>query len=118
MPMVDVLTALIFFFLLTMHFKNINSVDITPPKMDSAGKESTQKPDTISVDKSGKYYFNAKEVSLGDLKAEIKSMDNPADAALILLSDRDTPLHFVTAVIDIVRLGRIKKLSLQTASEN
>lgn len=118
MPMVDVLTALIFFFLLTMQFKNINSVDITPPKMDSAGRESKQKPDTISVDKTGKYYFNAKEVSLGDLKAEINSRDNPAEAALILLSDRDTPLHFVTSVIDIVRLAGIKKLSLQTASEN
>ena len=35
-----------------------------------------------------------------------------------VLSDLDTPLHFVTAVIDIVRLGGIKKLSLQTASEN
>lgn len=116
--MVDVLTALIFFFLLTMQFKNINSVDITPPKMDSAGRESKQKPDTISVYKTGKYYFNAKEVSLGDLKAEINSRDNPAEAALILLSDRDTPLHFVTSVIDIVRLAGIKKLSLQTASEN
>lgn len=30
-PLVDVLTSLIFFFLLTMQFKEIYAVDITPP---------------------------------------------------------------------------------------
>ena len=35
-PLVDVLTVLIFFFLLTMQFKEIYAVDITPPKMESS----------------------------------------------------------------------------------
>ena len=35
-PLVDVLTSLIFFFLLTMQFKEIYAVDITPPSMKSS----------------------------------------------------------------------------------
>ena len=107
-PMVDVLTALIFFFLLTMQFKNIYAVDITPPNMESSVGTSKQKPDTIAIDRDGRYYFNAGEVSFETIR------ELPKDASLILLADKQTPLHFVTSVIDSVKVAKIKKLSLQT----
>ncbi|MBP3357605.1 MAG: biopolymer transporter ExbD [Opitutales bacterium] len=114
-PMVDVLTVLIFFFLLTMQFKDIYAVDITPPNMESATGASTQKPDTIAIDKDGRYYFNAKEIKFDALKETLNSVAQKGDdASLILLADKDTPLHFVTSAIDIVKISKIKKLSLQT----
>lgn len=111
-PMVDVLTALIFFFLLTMQFKNIYAVDITPPNMESSVGTSKQNPDTIAIDRDGRYYFNAGEVSFEALEKTIREL--PKDASLILLADKQTPLHFVTSVIDSVKVAKIKKLSLQT----
>lgn len=114
-PMVDVLTVLIFFFLLTMQFKDIYAVDITPPNMESSTNDTKQKPDTIAIDKDGRYYFNAKEIKFDSLKETLKSVSAKGeDASLILLADKDTPLHFVTGAIDIVKISGIKKLSLQT----
>ena len=113
-PMVDVLTVLIFFFLLTMQFKDIYAVDITPPNMESATNDTKQKPDTIAIDKDGRYYFNAKEIKFDSLKDTLKSVAQKGDVSLILLADKDTPLHFVTGAIDIVKISGIKKLSLQT----
>ncbi len=114
-PMVDVLTVLIFFFLLTMQFKDIYAVDITPPSMESSTNEAKQKPDTLAIDKDGGYYFNAEKVELDSLKATFAELvkKNP-DASLIILADRETPLRFVTSAIDIVKISNIKKLSLQT----
>lgn len=62
-PLVDVLTSLIFFFLLTMQFKEIYAVDITPPSMKSSESVSKNKPATVSVTKDGKFFWNSDEIS-------------------------------------------------------
>ncbi len=112
--MVDVLTVLIFFFLLTMQFKEIYAVDITPPNMQSSDSAAKQKPDTIAIDKDGRCYFNAEETTFENLERKLRAIPDAENASLILLADKDTPLHFVTSAIDIVKLCKIKKLSLQT----
>ncbi len=113
-PLVDVLTVLIFFFLLTMQFKDIYVVDITPPKMESSDSDSLRQPNTISVSKSGQYFYNSKEIGRDELKSELEKLSLSADPSLILCADKDVPLHYVTSVIDLVKLSKIKKLSLQT----
>ncbi len=113
-PMVDVLTVLIFFFLLTMQFKEIYAVDITPPKMESSSNTAQAQTYTIAVTKGGKYFFDNTEVSIDELREKIADVENRADVALVLLADKDTPLQYVTNAIDIIKLSNIKKLSLQT----
>lgn len=113
-PMVDVLTVLIFFFLLTMQFKEIYAVDITPPKMESSSNAAQAQAYTIAVTKDGKYFFDNAEVSIDGLREKIADVENRADVALVLLADKDTPLQYVTNAIDIIKLSNIKKLSLQT----
>ncbi|MBQ6533877.1 MAG: biopolymer transporter ExbD [Opitutales bacterium] len=115
-PMVDVLTVLIFFFLLTMQFKDIYSVDITPPDMESSTSSAPRKPDTVAIDKDGRYYFNAAEIKLEALAGELKKIAEKGgkESSLIILADRDTPLRFVTSAVDLVKLSGIGKLSLQT----
>ena len=115
-PMVDVLTVLIFFFLLTMQFKDIYSVDITPPDMESSTSSASRKPDTVAIDKDGRYYFNTAEIKLEKLAGELKKIAEKGgkESSLIILADRDTPLRFVTSAVDLVKLSGIGKLSLQT----
>lgn len=113
-PLVDVFTALIFFFLLTMQFKDIYAVDITPPQMQSSESNSERKPDTLAVSKEGKFFFNAKEISADTLKSELSQIAASEDSSLVLLADKETPLKHVTDAIDLVKLAKIKKLSLQT----
>lgn len=113
-PLVDVLTVLIFFFLLTMQFKNIYAVDITPPKMESAAVQAETLPATISITKDGNYFFDDKPVTLKELKTKIDELSQKQNPSLILLADQEAMLQYATKVIDIVKLSKIRKLSLQT----
>jgi len=113
-PLVDVLTALIFFFLLTMQFKDIYAVDITPPTMKSSEVASEQKPNTLAVNKDGKLFFNAKEIDEKSLASKLSDIAISNDSSIVLLADENTPLRFVTSAIDLVKISKIKKLSLQT----
>ena len=113
-PMVDVLTVLIFFFLLTMQFKEIYAVDITPPTMKSSTSAQSHKPDTIAVSKEGNYFFNGEPSNLNSIKEKIEKIAQTKDSAIIVMADQKTPLESVTDIIDLARLSKIRKLSLQT----
>ena len=116
-PLVDVLTSLIFFFLLTMQFKEIYAVDITPPSMKSSESVSKDRPATVSVSKDGRFYWNADEISEGALEAKIREAAAGGLPELIVLGDRDSSLKNVMKVVDFARLSKVKKLSLQSLSE-
>ena len=115
-PLVDVLTSLIFFFLLTMQFKEIYAVDITPPSK-SSESVSKNKPATVSVSKDGKFYWNADEISESALESKIRETAASETPELIVLGDRDSSLQNVMKVVDLARLSKVKKLSLQSVSE-
>ena len=112
-PMVDVLTVLIFFFLLTMQFKDIYAVDITPPIMKSSTAENIKMPNVLVVDKNGKYMLNAKKIDSSELKIEFEKIAKEKNPSVIVYADNQTPLKYVSDAIDCARLAKIKKLSLR-----
>ena len=116
-PMVDVLTVIIFFFLLTMQFKSNYAVDITPPKMDSASPSSTARIPTVSVTKDGKFFYDGELLDFDILKSKISDIGKTENPAMALLADKDAPFKHITAVIDVAKLSGVKKLSIQTATE-
>lgn len=116
-PLVDVLTSLIFFFLLTMQFKEIYAVDITPPSMKSSESVSKNKPETVSVTKDGKFFWNSEEIAESALEAKIKELSKSTTPELIVLGDKESSLQNVMKVVDFARLAKIKKLSLQSLSQ-
>ncbi len=113
-PLVDVLTALIFFFLLTMQFKDIYAVDITPPVMKTSASESSVLPNVLLVDKSGGYSFNGKKTTLAQLGEEFGRIAKSGSSAVLVYADAKTPLEFVTDAVDLARLAKIKKVSLRS----
>ncbi len=116
-PLVDVLTVLIFFFLLTMQFKNNYAVDITPPQMDSASPSVAKPAPTISISKEGKFFYNGELSDIVSLKAKISALGKENDPSLALLADKDAPFKHITAVIDLAKIAKIKKMSIQTQSK-
>lgn len=113
-PLVDVLTVLIFFFLLTMQFKDIYAVDITPPQMQSSESVAENKPVIIAVAKDGKYFWNSEEVSESKLEEKIKQLATSENEGITLLADKNASVQSMMKVIDFAKLSKIKKLSLQT----
>lgn len=119
-PLVDVLTVLIFFFLITMQFKQIRVVEITPPAMSTSQQASPKnKPEVIGVDKDGNFYFGDKKVSLQELEGELARLRaRDENCAVILVGDKTASYEAVTQAIDKVRKAKIKKMSLQTLGDS
>ena len=113
-PLVDVLIVLIFFFLMTMSFKDQQVLDITPPKIDTAtGQVVVANRLLVGIDKAGKYFVNSVEVSEDQLDAQLKktATEHP-DSVIIVLADQDTPLKRVTFVMDESRKLNLDKVRL------
>ncbi len=113
-PMIDVLTALIFFFLITMQFKDIYAVDITPPTMKTASSDNVQTPNVLTINKFGQYSLNDKKLMLMNLKVEFENIAKSQNAVILVYADSETPLKFVTDAVDLARLAKIKKVSLRS----
>jgi biopolymer transport protein ExbD len=107
--------VLIFFFLLSMQFKTEKTLDITPPKMDTAGPATETSRLIVGIDKTGKYFLDSKEVTQPELEAALqKAAASGNDTTVLLLADQDTPLKDVTYVLDQSRKLKLDKVHLQT----
>ncbi len=115
-PLVDVLVVLIFFFLMAMRFQDNQTLDITPPKMDTAGQTDPAQRFIIAVDKTGQYRVNDAAATPAQLTAALKAAADKqgADLNILIFADQDTPLKDVTFVMDESRKLNLDKIRLQT----
>jgi biopolymer transport protein ExbD len=114
-PLIDVLTMLIFFAFVTMQFKTVATLNITLPKVDTAGKNEFKGSVTIAIDKEGKMTFNGKaagEEELVGLLQAVRKIDR--NIPVLIQADQDTPIKNVTAVMDACRKTGLNKFSLQS----
>ena len=77
-PLIDVLVMLIFFAFVTMQFKSAATLNITLPKVETAGKNEFKGTVTIGIDKDGQVSFNGKAITddqLLVLLEEVKKVD-------------------------------------------
>lgn len=114
-PMIDVFTALIFFFLLTMQFKSVNAADITPPKMESSSAVSGGNVANISISRDGAYFIDAKPASIADVENFLEeiSVKGEKQPIVLLSADASAKLESVTNVVDMARKIKIRRLSIQ-----
>ncbi len=114
-PLIDVLIVLLFFFLMTMQFRHLNVLDITPPKMDSAGPEDTREQVVLSVNTAGAYFIDSRAVSNEDLPGQLRelaALDTPP--TILIQADEDAPIKHLAFVLDQTRLSGLERVRLQT----
>lgn len=119
MPMVDVMTVLIFFFLLTMQFKDSRSVEITPPQMASAEAVKEQKKaNVLAVSKEGEFFLGGEKLSADALGAKLKELASSDEKAeLVLLGDEKAGFGDIALAIDLARAAKIRKLSIRASAK-
>ncbi|MEM8549591.1 MAG: biopolymer transporter ExbD [Verrucomicrobiota bacterium] len=113
-PLIDVLIVLIFFFLMTMQFKNMNVLNITPPKMETAGKDKDIIELIIGIDAEGQYFIDDQPASEEDITAkleEVAAQDEPP--SILVAVDEDTPIKYWTFVLDESRKVKLTKIRQQ-----
>jgi len=114
-PLIDVLVMLIFFAFVTMQFKSAATLNITLPKVETAGKNEFKGTVTIGIDKDGVVSFNGKNVTderLLSLLEEVHNVDK--DIPVLIKADETTQLKKLAFVMDACRKTGLNKFSLQS----
>lgn len=114
-PLIDVLVMLIFFAFVTMQFKSSATLNITLPKVDTAGKNEFKGTVIIAIDKEGTMTFNGKtatEEQLAGLLKEVRNIDK--DIPVLISADEKSTLDKVAFVMDTCRKVGLNKFSLQS----
>ncbi|PWU06199.1 MAG: biopolymer transporter ExbD [Verrucomicrobia bacterium] len=103
-PLIDVLIVLIFFILMTMQFRNVNLLNITPPKMDEAPAGSSRESISIAIDSEGAFYFEGNPITQNGMENLFldKAKENK-EQPVILLADQESAIKHMTSVMDAAR---------------
>ena len=113
-PLIDVLVMLVLFAFVTMRFSNSQTLNLTLPKVETAGKNEFKGTVTIGIDKDGVFTFNGKvatEEQLADLLTQVRNIDK--DIPVLIRADETTPLKKLAFVMDTCRKTGLNKFSLQ-----
>jgi len=114
-PLVDVLVVLIFFFLVSMQFRNLNLLNLTLPQIESAGREEPTRSLQIGIDVEGRYFLNGEVVSEEVLVEEVQTAGELSpDTPVLIMADENSLLRQVTFVMDTCRLAGLEKVRLQS----
>ena len=114
-PLIDVLTMLIFFSFVTMQFKAPTTLNLNLPKIETAGKNEFKGNITISIDKDGSVYFNGHPTTDEQLEDLLIQAHNASpDSPILLKVDEDSHVKKLTFVEDACRKAGFNGASLQS----
>jgi biopolymer transport protein ExbD len=114
-PLIDVLVMLVLFTFVTMRFATTQTLNITLPKVETAGKNQFKGTVVIGIAADGTLTFNEKvatETQLTELLQRVKELDR--DTPVLIRADETTPLKTLAFVMDTCRKTGLNKFSLQS----
>lgn len=114
-PLVDVLTVLLFFFIVTMQFKQFKVLNITMPEIKTAGVNQVDDQIIIAIDESGEIFFNGIAVTTKQLSESLVTTNQvKADFSVLIMADEETELKVITEVMDLCRNNQLNQIRLQS----
>jgi biopolymer transport protein ExbD len=114
-PLIDVLVMLVLFAYVTMQARSALTLNITLPKVETAGKNEFKGTVTIGIDKGGAISFNNQIVTdaqLLELLERVKNVNR--DIPVLIKADETTQLKKLAFVMDACRKTGLNKFSLQS----
>jgi biopolymer transport protein ExbD len=114
-PLIDVLVMLVLFSYVTMQARVGATLNITLPKVETAGKNDFKGTVTLGIDKEGVVSFNGKNVTDDQLLVLLKEVRNvDKDIPVLIKADETTQLKKLAFVMDACRKTGLNKFSLQS----
>lgn len=107
-PLIDVMTVLIVFLLLTTKFDDTETLAITPPSAESAAKSGDTEisPVVLAVDKAGALFINSRPVARDALAGELAALAKKTRGATVLVvADEDAPTKDTVFALDRARVA-------------
>ena len=117
-PLIDLAFALLIIFMITTP-RLEQTIEVNLP-VEAAKSQAKEREDfqSVSIDKSGLYYWGDQQVSeqqLADL-LDTMAMD-PAPPVLSIRADAQLPYQKVITVVDMIKQRKLSKISLDTKVE-
>ncbi len=113
-PLMDVLTILIFFFLVSMQFKELTTLNLTLPQIETAARNEETQSVQITIDAEGTVFLESRQVSMDELRTALAELEGVGPETPVLLrADRSTPLEIVTNAMDACRVNGLSRIRLQ-----
>ena len=114
-PLVDVLMVLIIFFLVTMQFQDLRALNVKLPQIDTAGSNLIKGQLVITVSKDGNFGLNGNESHKDEISTVlIEVAKTSPDVQVLIAADEDSPLKFITEVVDLCRESGLDNFRLQS----
>jgi biopolymer transport protein ExbD len=115
LPLIDVLVMLIFFAFVTMQFRSAATLNITLPKVETAGKNEFRGIVTVGINADGALSVNGTVVSETQLEQFLREVRNvDRDISVLIRADETTPLKTLAFVMDTCRKLGLNRFSLQS----
>ena len=115
-PLIDVLVMLVLFAFVTMRSATTQTLNLTLPKADTAGRNQIDpRGVTIVIQKDGTILFNGKKASEEELLSFLQQVKEISrDIPVLISADENIPVKTLTFVMDACRKTALNKFSLQT----
>jgi biopolymer transport protein ExbD len=107
-PLIDVMTVLIVFLLLTTKFDDTQSLSINPPKAESAAKTGDTEitPIVLAVDKTGALFIDSKPVARDAVTGALSALAKKTkDVTVLVVADESAPTKDTVFALDRARLA-------------
>lgn len=119
-PLIDVLVMLVFFAFVTMQFRSPGTLNITLPRVETAGKNAFEGTVILGIGKDGELTFATDKTAsrtidrseLEGLLAQIRDLNR--DIPVLIRADEETELKTLAFVMDACRKAGLNKFSLQS----
>jgi biopolymer transport protein ExbD len=114
-PMLDFVLNLLIFFIITTSFVKEAGVVVT--KAQALTAESQDNGNIlVAIRPNGDIWMDKRQVDISQIRGEIERLhvERPDDT-VVLIADKESPTGILTKVMDQVKLGGVKDVSIATA---
>lgn len=113
-PLVDVLMVLIFFFLMTMQFREQRVLNLRLPEIETAGVSEARQDLRLAIDPEGIFYLNERRVTEEQLRQGLRLAGQAdPDRRVLLMVHEETPVRLVAQVMDWSRQANLSAIRIQ-----
>ena len=114
-PMLDFVMNLLIFFIITTSFVKEAGITVTRPQAQTAEHQDSGNI-LIAIRPNGDIWMDKRQVALAEVRGLIERLhiERPDDT-VVLIADRDSQTGQLTKVMDAVKLGGVKDVSIATA---
>lgn len=118
-PLIDVVFLLIIFFLMTSHFSNIGSIELSfsGVRIETEDGGASLRPLAIRIEANGGLHFGGREVSGLEMTALLREkLAEFPNQPVVIFTESQTPVQNVVSLMDQVYLAGGRQVSVTQAS--